>query len=340
MKPVFGAIHEVTEEKLEFAKQIGVTGIIVHTPELPGDGYWEFNSLLNLRTRVEAAGLKLEAIENLPWRFYYRVMLGLPGRDEQIDNWCKTLRNMGAAGIPILGYHFVPLAVWRTSRDTQGRGGAHATSFDMTLAKNAPLMARPFHPGIDTNLLPPSAYHPISDEEMWENFTYFLKTVIPVAEEAGVKMALHPDDPPIPSLGGVARIMRSVEAFKRVVEIVPSDYNGLEFCQGCFSEMGTNVVEAIRYFGSRKKIFYVHFRDVRGTADNFVETFIDEGQTDMFEAMKVYKEVGFDGPMIVDHTPHIVDDTDWGHRGRAYAMGYIKALIDIVNAISGSSEGY
>ncbi len=198
MKPVFGAIHEVTEEKLKFAKQIGVTGIIVHSPELFGDGYWEFNVLLHLRTRVEAAGLKLEAIENPPWHFYYRVMLGLPGRDEQIENWCKTLRNMGAAGIPILGYNFVPLSVWRTSRDTPGRGGAPATSFDLELAKNAPLMARAFS-FVDTNsLLPASAYHPISDEEMWENFTYFLKAVIPVAEEAGVKMGLHPDDPPLP----------------------------------------------------------------------------------------------------------------------------------------------
>jgi len=332
LKPVFGAIHEVTEEVLKFAKQLGVSGIIVHSPKLFGNGYWEFNSLLHLRTRVEAAGLKLEAIENLPWHFYYKVMLGLSGRDEQIENWCKTLRNMGAAGIPILGYHFVPLFVWRTSLDTRGRGGARVTSFDMELAKNAPLMARAFSFVDTTSLLPPSAYHPISEEEMWENFTYFLKAVIPVAEEAGVKMALHPDDPPVPSLGGVARIMRSVDAFKRVIEIVPSDYNGLEFCQGCFSEMGTNVIEAIRYFGSRKKIFYVHFRDVRGTAGNFVETFIDEGQTDMFEAMKAYKEVGFDGPIIVDHTPHIVDDSTWGHRGRAYAMGYIKALIQAVES--------
>ena len=341
------AIREVTEEKLKFARQIGVTGIIVNSPELFGDGFWEFNALLHLRTRVEAAGLKLEAIENLPWNFYYKAMLGLPGRDEQIENWCKTLRNMGAAGIPILGYYFMPLSVWRTSFSTPGRGGAQATSFDIELVKNAPLMTNPSFQQIpaairksfiDTSLLSASAYHPISDEEMWQNFTYFIKAVIPVAEEAGVKMGLHPDDPPVPSLGGVARIMRSVDAFKRVIEIVPSDYNGLELCQGCFSEMGANVVEAIRYFGSRKKIFYVHFRDVRGTADNFAETFIDEGQTDMFQAMKAYKEVGFDGPMIVDHTLRIVDDSDWGHRGRAYAMGYIKALIDTVNAVSGSSE--
>ena len=334
MKPVFGAIRQVTEERLRFAKQIGVTGIIVGAPELPGDGYWEFNGLLNLRTMVESAGLKLEAIENLPWRFYYKAMLGLPGRDEQIENWCKTLRNMGAAGIPILGYNFMPLGVWRTSRDTPGRGGAPVTSFNMELAKDAPLMARPFHPGTDTSLIPASHRRPISDEEMWDNYTYFLKVVIPVAEEAGVRMGLHPDDPPVPSLGGVARIMRSVDAFKRVIEIVPSDYNGLEFCQGCFSEMGADVIEAIRYFGSRKKIFYVHFRDVKGTANDFAECFIDEGNVDMLEAMKVFKEVGFDGPMIVDHTPHVVDDTDWGHRGRAYAMGYIKALMHAVNSLS------
>jgi len=333
LRTAFVVNHEVTEEKLEFVKQMGVSGVIVHFLEAPGDGYWEFKSFLNLRTRVEAAGLKLEAIGGLPWHFYYKVMLGLPGRDEQIENWCKTLRNMGATGIPLLGYNFTPLFVWRTSRDTRGRGGAHVASFNMELAKNAPLMATASTTHIDTSLLPLSAYHPISEEEMWENFTYFLKAVIPVAEEAGVKMALHPDDPPVSSLGGVARIMRSVDAFKRVIETVPSGYNGLLFCQGCFSEMGTNVVEAIRYFGSRKKIFYVHFRDVRGTADNFAECFIDEGQTDMFKAMKAYKEVGFDGPMIVDHTPRVVGDTTWGHRGRAYAMGYIKALMDVVNAI-------
>ena len=168
---------------------------------------------------------------------------------------------------------------------------------------------------------------------MWDNFTYFLERVVPVAEEAGVKLALHPDDPPVPSICGIARIFRSVEAFKKMIEIVPSDYNGLEFCQGCFSEMGADVIEAIKYFGSRKKIFYVHFRDVKGTVPKFEECFIDEGNVDMLEAMKAYKEVGFDGPMIVDHTPHIVDDTRWGHRGRAYAIGYMRALIETVNKL-------
>ena len=333
MRLAFGAMHEVTEEKLKFAAQIGVDGVIAHSPSLPGVGRYEFASLVNLRTQVEAMGLKLEAIESLPWRYCYKWMLGLPGRDEQIENLQQSLRNMGAAGIPILGYFFWPLAVWRTSRHTPGRGGAPVTSFRMEDAKNAPLMAGGVGPVLDTSLIPASAHRPIGDEEMWDNFTYFIKAVIPVAEEAGVKMALHPDDPPVPSLGGVARIMKSPEAFKRVIEIVPSDYNGLLFCQGCFSEMGTDVIEAIRYFGSRKKIFYVHFRDVKGTADDFAETFIDEGQTDMLEAMKAYKEVGFDGPLIVDHTPHVVDDTDWGHRGRAFAMGYMKGLKRVVDSL-------
>ncbi|MCD6504661.1 mannonate dehydratase [Candidatus Bathyarchaeota archaeon] len=317
MRLALGAIHEVTDEKLKFAKQLGVEDIIVHTPELRGEGYWEFLDLLHLRMRVESAGLRLAAIENVPREFYIKAMLGLPGRDKQIENFCKTLRNMGKAGIPILGYNWMPIGVWRTSLWTRGRGGAYVTSFDYDLVKDAPL----------------TEYGVITDEQMWDNFTYFLERVVPVAEEAGVKLALHPDDPPVPSICGIARIFRSVEAFKKMIEIVPSDYNGLEFCQGCFSEMGADVIEAIKYFGSRKKIFYVHFRDVKGTVPKFEECFIDEGNVDMLEAMKAYKEVGFDGPMIVDHTPHIVDDTRWGHRGRAYAIGYMRALIEAVNKL-------
>jgi len=260
-------------------------------------------------------------------------MLGLEGRDEQIENWHKSLRTMGAAGIPVLGYNFMPLGVWRTSWHTPGRGGAPVTCFNMEMARKAPLFAGPFFPGIDFSMVPEANRRPIDDGEMWANFEYFIKAVIPVAEEAGVKMGIHPDDPPISPLGGVARIMRSPEAFKRVIKTVPSDYNGLEFCQGCFSEMGVDVLETIRYFAGRKKIFYVHFRDVCGTVEDFCETFIDEGQVNMFEAMKAFKQSGFDGVLIDDHTPRVVNDTAWGHRGRAYAMGYMKALIQMVNSL-------
>lgn len=191
------------------------------------------------------------------------------------------------------------------------------TSFDYDRVKDAPL----------------TAIGEVSEEEVWENYTYFLKHVISVAEEAGVKMGLHPDDPPVPLLSGTARIFRSVEALKRAIEIVPSDYNGLEFCQGTIAEMGADVVEAIRYFGGRKKIFYVHFRNVKKTVPKFDESFIDDGDVDMFKAMRTYKEVGFDGPIMPDHTPKVVGDTRWGHRGRAFAVGYIKALIQAVNPL-------
>jgi len=331
MRPALSVIHEVTEEKLKFAKQLGVNDIVVRTPKWQGNGYWEFMDLLRLREKVESAGLRLVAIENMPRSYYDKVMLGLLGRDEQIENWCKTLKNMGKAGISMLGYDWMMAGVWRTSQDALGRGGAHVTNFDYDLVKDAPLGARgPQY----RDALPPRE---LSAKEMWDNYTYFLKAVIPVAEEAKVKMALHPDDPPVPYLAHTTRIFTSVDAFKRMIEIVPSDYNGLEFCQGCFAEMGADIIETIRYFGKRKKIFYVHFRDVKGSVPKFSECFIDEGDTDMLKAMQAYKEVGFDGPMIVDHTPLLKGDTQWGDLpllggriGRAFAIGYMKALIQAV----------
>ncbi|MBS7615387.1 mannonate dehydratase [Candidatus Bathyarchaeota archaeon] len=323
MRYALGSIYNLTDDVLVFAKQLGAKDVIVHSPVLPGPSTlgvncYEFRPLLMLRTRVESAGLKIEAIENIPREWYYKIMLGLPGRDEQIENFCKTLRNMGKAGIPILGYNFCPGGVWRTSDYTLWRGGARVTSFDYELVKNAPL----------------TEYGIVTEEKMWENFAYFIERVMPVAEEANVKMALHPDDPPVPSVAGISRIMRSVEAFKRAMEIFPSEYNGIEFCQGTFSEMGCNVIEAIEYFGSRKKIFYVHFRNVIGNPYKFHETFVDDGQTDMLEAMLTYKRVGFEGCIIDDHVPVGIDDSPWGHRMRAYAAGYIQALIKAVNSLS------
>ncbi|MBS7624559.1 MAG: mannonate dehydratase [Candidatus Bathyarchaeia archaeon] len=319
MRLALGSIYELTEDKLIFAKQLGVEEIVVHAPVDPslsgGPGYYEFYPLLRLRTRVEAYGLKLLAIENIPSQWYMKVMLGEEGRDEQIENFCKTLENMGKARIPILGYNFMPTGVWRTCTDMPWRG-ARVTSFDYELVKDAP-----------------AKLGKLNDEQMWENFKYFIKRVLPTAEEAGVKLALHPDDPPVPSIAGIARIFRSVEAFKRLIEMAPSEYNGILFCQGNFALMETDIMEAIRYFGSRRKIFYVHFRNVRGNAYKFHETFIDDGQVDMLRAMLAYKEVGYDSVFIDDHVPHSPDDTPWCHRGRAYACGYIKALIEAVKRL-------
>ena len=317
MRIALGQFRDLTEEKLLFAKQLGLDDVLLNTPNLPGETCWEFSDLLLLRTKCEDYGVRLAAIENVPARFYVKAMLGLPGRDEQIESYQTIIRNMGKAGIPILGYHWMPNGVWRTSRTTPDRGGARVTSFDYDLARDAPL----------------THGREYGEDEMWANFTYFLRAVVPVAEEAGVKLALLPDDPPVASLGGVPRLFRNFEGFQRAMEIVPSPASGLDFCQGCWSEMGPRVLDAIRYFGSRGKIFYVHFHDVKGTVPKFQETFIGQGNVDMFEALKTYREVGFRGFLIDDHVPRIVDDTEWGHRSRAFAIGYMTALLEVVNSL-------
>jgi mannonate dehydratase len=316
MRIATGQFREPTDDLLQFAAQMGVSGVVLNTPNLPGDTHWEFMDLLHLRTRCEAYGLRLESIENVPNHFYHEAMLGLPGRDEQIASYQTTIRHMGEAGIPILGYHWMPSGVWRTSRHTLGRGGARVTSFDLTPAARAPL----------------SDGRAFSEDEMWANYEYFMHAVLPVAEQAGVKLALHPDDPPVESLGGVARIMRSFEGFKRALKVADSPNHGLDFCMGCWSEMGRDVIEPLRYFASRGKIFYVHFRDVQGEVPEFRECFLGEGNVDVVQAMRTLHECGFTGFLIDDHVPHMLDDTSWGHRGRALATGQMLGLLAAVRA--------
>ena len=173
----------------------------------------------------------------------------------------------------------------------------------------------------------------VSHDEMWDNYTYFINAVIPVCEEVGLKLALHPDDPPVPELGGIARLFDSSDGYKKAFEIAPSPNHGMEFCMGCFSEMGEDVIEALRYFGEEGRLFYIHFRDVQGCVPNFQECFLGEGNVDVVDAMRTLKEVGFDGFIIDDHVPRMIDDSDWRHRGHAHATGYILALVDAVNKL-------
>ena len=313
MKLALG-MRDLSEENLRFARQIGVTDLVIASPEgLAVEGpFYDYERLVQLRTRVEAADLRLAAVQNIPTDWYDRIRFGLPGRDEQLDCYCRTIINVASAGIPILHYNFHAFRVWRTSRHTRGRGGALFTSYDHALMRNAPSVGE----------------HQVDEDEMWANYEHFLKHIIPVAESVGLKMALHPDDPPISPIAGSACLFRSVEAFQRALDLVPSPSNGLLFCQGCFSEMlGDGVYDAIRHFGRQGKIFYVHFRNTIGRVPKFREAFIDNGEIDMLKAMRTYREVGFDGPMIPDHLPHIVGDSTYTHRARAHAIGYMKALM-------------
>ena len=333
-----GQFHELTDEMIRFAAQVGATGIQVNSPPLPGETHWEEADLRALVEQVEAAGLRFEAIENVPTHFYHKVMLGLDGRDEQIEAYCKTIRAVGRAGIPILGYHFMPSTVWTTRWDAPARGGALARAFDLATVEahaSDPAMQRSFmFRGLgrsDTLPLVEKDRPPITHETMWSNYRYFMEAVLPVAEEEGVRLALHPDDPPVPMLGGVARIFHEPEGFRRAYQMAAgSPAWALDLCLGCCSEMpggADTVAEMIEYFGPRGAIAYVHFRDVKGTVPNFVECFIGEGNYDPAKVMTLLAKNGFDGFLIDDHVPKMDNDTVWGHRGRAHAIGYMQGLI-------------
>jgi mannonate dehydratase len=325
IRVAIGQFKELSHEQLTFAQQIGASGVLLNTPVLPGDQRWELNDLQWLRRRCDQYGLRLEALENVPTSFYDRAMLGLDGRDQQITNYQATIRNMGEAGIPILGYHWMPNGVWRTP-NVKGRGGAITTAFDMALVDTQPLQN-----GIREHPLAQGRI--FSAEQMWDNYQYFMERVLPVAEAAGVTLALHPDDPPVPMLGGIARLFGSFEGFRRAVETFDSPRHGLDFCMGCWSEMGPGAIDAIRYFGARGKIVYVHFRDVQGHVPVFQECFLGEGNVDVVAAMRALKQVGFSGFIIDDHVPQLIDDTGWGHRGRAHATGYIMGLVEAVGKL-------
>lgn len=320
MRVSIGLPRDATDEHLTFARQMGCEGVVLATPErLPGAQRWEYEDLAALRAWVESHDLRIEAIQNMPHDFWMKVRLGEPGRDEQIEHVQATIRAMGRAGIPVLGYNFRPDPLYRTGVRA-GRGGAEVTVFDRALAADLPL----------------TFGRELTADEMWANYDYFVKAVIPVAEEAGVRLALHPDDPPGPAIGGVARIFSSFEGFERASRIVDSPAWGILFCMGCWSEMGghENVMRGIRHFGERGQIVYVHFRDVQGTGDQFAECFIGEGNVDITTALRTLREVGFDGPLIDDHVPHMVGDTGWAPRGRAYATGYLMGLLRAVTDLT------
>jgi len=337
MRIGIGQFNELADEKLRFAAQLGVSTIQMNTPKLPGETHWEENDLRALVAKCQEYDLTLEAIENVPIHFYQKAMLGLPGRDEEIANYQTTIRNVARAGIPILGFHFMPNSVWRTERFAPGRGGAGCTKFDMAAVEKASGPAGIRGLVVKTDERPDALAvmeaeeDVVSEERMWENYVYFIKAVLPVAEESGLRLALHPDDPPVPMLGGVGRIFREPPGFKRAYNLNPdSPAWGLDLCLGCCSEMpgGKETVrEMIEFFGPKGMIFYVHFRDVQGIVPNFQECFLGEGNFDPAEIILLLRKVGFDGFLLDDHVPHMDDDTDWNHRGRAHAIGYMQGLI-------------
>jgi len=303
------------DERWELAKQMGVTDAVIHPLEI-GDNKtkWTFDGLRALQNYLEGDGLSLSVLEgSVP--LTDRIRLGLDGRDEDITEFKQFLRHCGMLDIPVVCYDWMGGVRWaRTSAHVESRGGSLVTGYDNEKMQGGPTV--------------PASKR--TREDIWEALEYFLQEVIPVAEEADVKLGLHPDDPPRESVRGVPRIANSVANYERILELHDSEYNGVTFCQGNFAAMGADIPATIRRFDER--IHFVHFRDVEGDADAFVETWHDNGATDMHAAMEAYLDIGFDGPMRPDHVPTMAgeDNSNPGYhtKGRLFAIGYIRGLLD------------
>ncbi len=316
----------IEPRKVALARQMDVLGAVggisPKMVEMPEEKNYSLKVIKAVKEAWEKEGLQLKVIEGPP-SLYTKTKLGLPGRDEEIDHFITFLHNIGSLGIDTVCHNWMPVIGWtRSNVEKPGRGGALVSAFDFRdIADQKPY----------------TEYGKLTHEKMWDNMEYFLKAVIPEAEKAGVKLALHPDDPPIDVIRGIPRIMTSVTAFKKMLDLYPSPSNGITFCQGSFASMGdennpVDIPQAIKYFGERNAIHFVHFRDVRGHKTKFQETFHDNGKTDMYRAMQAYYDIGFRGPVRPDHVPTMAGDSNdhpgYSTIGTLFAIGYMRGLIE------------
>ncbi|MFN0168318.1 MAG: mannonate dehydratase [Bryobacteraceae bacterium] len=306
---------EVPDDQLVFAKQMGLKHVSVWT----GGKTATLDNFLAITKKVRAAGLEVWNIGNLNVHNMEEVTLNLPGRDQKIEAYKQNLRNLAKAGIRYTTYAHMGNGIWSSASETT-RGGAPARAFNLKTAKgtwDGKVFEGPLTHG-----------RKFTKEEIWENYTYFIKRVAPVAEETGVRIGIHPDDPPVPELGGVPRcIFSNFDGYVRALEIANSPNVGVCLCCGTWIEggksTGKDVVEAARAFAKMGKLWKIHFRNVTAPIPYFVETFIDDGYYDMWKIMKALAEVDFRGIAIADHVPGMVGDSKTGW---AYSIGYMKAL--------------
>ncbi|HUA37518.1 MAG TPA: mannonate dehydratase [Candidatus Sulfopaludibacter sp.] len=341
--------HMLTRENFQFARQAGATHIVAHLVDyFKGDAHnphdnqptgtargwglagdpdklWSAGELRDLRQAVEAEGLKLEAIENFDPAHWHDVLLDGPQKQRQLENVKRIIRNLGEAGIPIMGYNFSIAGVCGRTTGPYARGGA------MSVGMEGPLN-EPMPNGMVWNMVydphaPKGFVPPITNNELWQRLESFLREILPVAEEANVKLALHPDDPPMPTMRGQPRLVYQPQLYQKVIDLHPSPANAFEFCVGTLAEMNEgDIYDAVDTYSRRGRLAYVHLRNVRGKAPSYRETFIDEGDVDVPRVLRILKQNNFGGVIIPDHTPQMSCAAPW-HAGMAYALGYLRAAL-------------
>ena len=338
----------LTDDNFRFAKQAGATHIVAQLVDyvkgnnptltlnyLDGWGVtqnqgklWTYEELKTLRMKIESHGLTLEAIENFDPSHWYDILLDGPEKKKQIEDIKTIIRNVGKAGIPIMGYYFSIAGVWGWSNGPYGRGDANSVVFDKSkIEVDLPIpngmvwnMKYDLHPR-------PGNIRVVDRKEMWVRLKYFLDNILPVAEEAGVRLVAHPDDPPLPSLRGAARLFYNTEEYEQLLAIHSSEANGFEFCMGTIQEMqNSDVYDMLDKYSRNGKIGYIHFRNVVGKVPYYREAFVDEGDINMVRALKILKRNGYTGVLIPDHTPEMSCNGSW-HAGMAYALGYMKGVM-------------
>jgi len=339
----------LTREYYDFARQAGCTHLVVHLVDYFNQGatnprhnqptgakyepwgvagnpekLWTVDELKSLVREIEDAGLQLAALENLDPAHWYDILLDGPLRPQHIENVKTMIRRMGEAQIPVLGYNFSLAGVCGRVTTPSGRGGA------LTVGMDGPADAEPVPTGMVWNMVydsdaPAGTLPAISHEELWRRLRRFLEDVVPVAEQAGVRLAAHPDDPPMPTMRGQPRLVFQPHLYQRLLDLVPSRSNALELCVGTIAEMTEgDVYEAVDRYSRQAKIAYLHLRNVSGKVPHYRETFIDEGDVDMLRILSILKRNRFDGVIIPDHTPQMSCAAPW-HTGMAHTLGFILA---------------
>ncbi len=340
-------------DNFRFARQAGATHIVAQLVDyVKGDNpsltknylngwgetrnqgkLWSYEELSALRKEVESHGLKLEAIENFDPSHWYDVLLDGPTKKTQLEDLKTIIKNMGRAGIPIMGYYFSLAGVWGWTSGPGGRANANSVIFDQSQVN----IHEPIPKGMVWNMRYDDAQAgevlaPVSRTEMWQRLEHFLNIMLPVAEENGVKLVAHPDDPPLPEMRGTARLFYNTTEYEKLLSINESPANGFEFCMGTIQEMqGSDVYALLDKYSQANRIGYIHFRNVIGQVPQYREAFVDEGDIDMIKALKILKANHYDGVLIPDHTPEMTTKAGW-HTGMAYALGYMKGAMQAINS--------